>query len=72
MTSTTGGGGGIRIVDPNKGYGYITPDEGGKDIYFELSVVEGAQSPEPANGWIPAEMKGTARTATKVAMVSRR
>ena len=73
MTSTTGGGGGIRKVDLNKGFGTITPDDGGKGIRFEFSVVEGGAIPRAGQRVeYQAEMKGSALTTTKVTLSTRR
>jgi cold shock CspA family protein len=46
MSSTGGGGGGVSSVDRKKGCGWIRPDDGGKEVYFEFATVEGGAIPK--------------------------
>ena len=32
----------IKWFDPKKGYGFITPDDGGKDAFLHISALEAA------------------------------
>ena len=32
----------IKWFDPKKGYGFITPDDGGKDAFLHISALETA------------------------------
>ena len=43
-------GGKIRLFDPDKGYGFITPEAGGADIFFRVSKAERQSLPGLGGG----------------------
>jgi cold shock protein len=42
--------GSIKKIIPEKGFGFITPDDGAKDLFFHSSEVKGVTFPELKEG----------------------
>ncbi len=40
----------VKWFNANKGFGFIAPDEGDKDVFLHISAVEGAGLQSPADG----------------------
>ena len=40
----------VKWFNPTKGYGFITPDEGGKDVFVHITAVEQAGMPPLVEG----------------------
>ncbi len=40
----------VKWFNATKGYGFIQPDEGGKDVFLHISAVERSNIPHPADG----------------------
>ena len=40
----------VKWFNPTKGYGFITPDEGGKDVFVHVTAVERAGLAQLAEG----------------------
>ena len=40
----------VKWFNPTKGFGFITPDEGSKDVFVHISAVERANLPGLAEG----------------------
>jgi len=40
----------VKWFNPQKGYGFIQPDEGGKDIFLHISAVERSGIGNPKDG----------------------
>ena len=38
------------MVQPTKGYGFVTPDDGGQDVFLHISVLERAGLSSVAEG----------------------
>ena len=53
----------VKWFNTTKGYGFITPDDGGKDVFVHVTAVEAAGMPPLAEGQrinfeIEADRKG--------------
>ena len=46
-----GNTGTVKWFNETKGFGFITPADGGKDMFFHMSAVEGVRAPA-GRGWI--------------------
>lgn len=67
--STTGGGGGIRRVDPVKRTGVILMDGSREEVVFDFSSLEGNFEPRVGQRVeFAAELKSGRLTATRVAL----
>jgi len=42
----------VKWFNPDKGYGFITPQGGGKDVFVHISAVEAAQMRGLAEGQV--------------------
>ncbi len=40
----------VKWFNAQKGYGFIQPDEGGKDVFVHISAVERSNVPHPTDG----------------------
>jgi cold shock protein len=40
----------VKFFHPAKGYGFITPDDGGKDVFVHITAVQRSGIPELAEG----------------------
>jgi len=40
----------VKFFNTAKGYGFITPDDGGKDVFVHVTAVQRAGIPELAEG----------------------
>ncbi len=40
----------VKFFNTTKGYGFIQPDDGGKDVFFHISAVERAGLAPPNEG----------------------
>jgi cold shock protein len=40
----------VKFFDAAKGYGFITPDDGGKDVFVHITAVQRSGIPELADG----------------------
>ena len=40
----------VKFFDTAKGYGFITPDDGGKDVFVHITAVQRSGIPELADG----------------------
>ncbi len=40
----------VKWLNATKGFGFIAPDEGDKDVFLHISAVEGAGLQSPADG----------------------
>ena len=40
----------VKLFNTNKGYGFITPEGGGKDVFVHVTAVEAARMPPLREG----------------------
>lgn len=40
----------VKFFNASKGFGFITPEEGGDDVFFHITAFEQAGLPEPKQG----------------------
>ncbi len=40
----------VKFFNPEKGYGFITPDDGGKDVFVHITAVQRSGIPELEEG----------------------
>ncbi len=40
----------VKWFNANKGFGFINPEDGSKDVFLHISAVEGAGLQSPADG----------------------
>ena len=40
----------VKWYNPTKGFGFVAPDDGGKDVFLHVSAVEAAGHGDPVDG----------------------
>lgn len=64
----------VKFYNPDKGYGFIKPDEGGNDIFVHISAVEKAgleslQEDAPIEFELEPDRKGKGPKATELKLL---